>query len=432
MGIRTMALRNLGRQKRRTVLLGAAIAFGLAVVTLVNGLSAGMIRSLEDNLSNLFTGQIFITGTEKTDNGKVVQRIDNDAALLKAVKDLKIPYVYESRTSVVPQAGLISDTSTAYLTLYGVDFGPDSFLSRRLSLLEGTLNLAGTDGIIISEGAAKALDVKLGDRLSVQATTETGQQNVVDFTVRGIYRDIGVASSLAGAYADRKQVNVLLNLAPTDYNQFGLYLGNITQVEFWGQKLYDQLKAQGVPLWPRSSDQSQIDQELRTQKWTGTKFLLQTLDDKLSIVRALFSALDAAAFAVLLILYTVVMVGITNTYRMVVHERTREIGTLRALGMQAKEVRRLFLWEAVFLALGGIIAGFIAGAVLLGLTSLFDLSSWKAFTILLRNNHLHPLVDAGSFFVDLVAVTALTAFAASFPARKAARLLPAAALRQNF
>ena len=123
------------------------------------------------------------------------------------------------------------------------------------------------------------------------------------------------------------------------------------------------------------------------------------------------------------------MVGITHTYRMVVYERTREIGTLRALGMQRPEVRNLFLYEAVFLGLGGIVVGFLAGVAVLTLVSWIDLSAWKDFNILLKDNHLQLQVNLGSFALNLIVIAGLTALAALFPARRAGKLTPAEALR---
>jgi len=123
------------------------------------------------------------------------------------------------------------------------------------------------------------------------------------------------------------------------------------------------------------------------------------------------------------------MVGITNTYRMVVYERTSEIGTLRALGMQRPQVRNLFLLEAVFVALGGVFVGFALGVFVMFGLSFLDLSSWKDFNILLKDNRLQFQVDLKWFVINLLAVTGLTALAAFFPARKAGKLTPAEALR---
>ena len=57
-----MALRNLGRQKKRTFLLAGAIAFGLMIVTLLNGFAGSFIQNVGENFSHLLAGHIFLTG----------------------------------------------------------------------------------------------------------------------------------------------------------------------------------------------------------------------------------------------------------------------------------------------------------------------------------------------------------------------------------
>ena len=97
--------------------------------------------------------------------------------------------------------------------------------------------------------------------------------------------------------------------------------------------------------------------------------------------------------------------------------------------MQRPSVRNLFLLEAIFLGLAGILAGFVLGVIVLIVLSWIDLSAWKDFNILLKDNHLKLTVDFASFAFNLVVVSALTAIAALFPARKAGKLTPAEALR---
>ncbi|HUX52215.1 MAG TPA: hypothetical protein VMW73_15580, partial [Spirochaetia bacterium] len=74
-----MALRNLNRQKKRSFLLGGAIAFGLMIVTIINGFTGSFVQNVDENFSHLFAGHIFITGTEKLANGRRVSIIRDDA-----------------------------------------------------------------------------------------------------------------------------------------------------------------------------------------------------------------------------------------------------------------------------------------------------------------------------------------------------------------
>jgi putative ABC transport system permease protein len=424
-----MALKNLSRQIRRSVLLGGAIAFGILIITVVNGLSGSLITSLEANISNLVPGHIFIRGVEKTDKGRVILTMKDSALFDKTVKDLKVPYKSIAKTTSFQQVSIISDINTQYQGLTGLDLGPNSYIHDRIVVVQGSLdNFNGSDKLLISEGTAAKLQVKLNDRVSIQGETQTGQQNVLDFTIGAIYKDPGIASSLAGAYADIGIVNKLKDMGPGEYTNFGIFLDDVASADEWGAKIYAALAADKLPLFQRGTPQD-LQKVFRDNTWQGTKYTLFTLNDILSFLKGIFGALNGIAFGILLVLFLVIMVGITNTYRMVVYERTREIGTLRALGMQRPQIRNLFLLEAVFLAIAGIFAGFVFGVVILVLLSFIDLSSWKDFNILLKDNKLQLIVDFGSFVFNLVVVSALTAIAALFPARRAGKLTPAEALR---
>jgi putative ABC transport system permease protein len=429
MSVPSMALKNLSRQVRRSVLLGGAIAFGILIITVVNGLSGSLITSLEANISNLVPGHIFVRGVEKTDKGRVILTMKDSELLDKTVKDLKIPYKSIAKTTSFQQVSIISDVNTQYQGLTGLDLGPQSYIHDRIVVVQGSLDgFTGSDKLLISEGTAAKLQVKLNDKVSIQGETQTGQQNVLDFTIGAIYKDPGIASSLAGAYADIGIVNKLKDMAPGEFTNFGIFLEDVSSADLWGAKLYAALQADKLPLFQRGTPQD-MAKVFRDETWKGTKYTLFTLNDILSFLKGIFGALNGIAFGILLVLFLVIMVGITNTYRMVVYERTREIGTLRALGMQRPQIRNLFLLEAVFLAIAGIFAGFVLGVILLVLLSFVDLSSWKDFNILLKDNKLQLIVDFGSFAFNLVVVSALTAIAALFPARRAGKLTPAEALR---
>ncbi|MEI8093504.1 MAG: FtsX-like permease family protein [Spirochaetales bacterium] len=429
MSVASMALKNLSRQKRRSVLLGGAIAFGLLVITVVNGLSASLITSLEANISNLIPGHIILRGAEKTSTGRVILTLKDADVFQAAVDKLQIPYSYVSKTTAVQSVALVSDFSTNYQSLSGVNLGPGSYLHDKLTIVEGQLDdFDSADNIVISESVAKKLNVQLGDRISVQGETVTGQQNVVDFYLRAIYKDPGVAASLAGAYAPLDRVNALRDMKPGEFTTFGIYLKDVSTADALGSALFDELKAKGLAFFARGGLQD-TQKQYRDETWEGVKYSLYTLNDILAFIKGIFQTLNLIAFLILLVLFVVIMVGITNTYRMVVYERTREIGTLRALGMQRPDVRNLFLYEAIFLGLAGILVGFLVGvAILVGL-SWVDLSAWKDFNILLKDNHLQLQVNLGSFALNLLVIVGLTGVAAFFPARRAGNLTPAEALR---
>jgi len=97
--------------------------------------------------------------------------------------------------------------------------------------------------------------------------------------------------------------------------------------------------------------------------------------------------------------------------------------------MQRRQVRNLFLLEALFLALGGAVAGIAVAGVVMGVLSLFDLGTNTPLFMLLRNGHFSFKVPVLRAVQNVAIIAVLTLAAAYLPARSAARLLPAQALR---
>ena len=82
-------------------------------------------------------------------------------------------------------------------------------------------------------------------------------------------------------------------------------------------------------------------------------------------VEAVVTVIDAISLGIFLVLLLIIMVGITNTFRMVLIERVKEIGTMRAFGMQQNTVKAIFLLEALFLGLFGGLAGLVGASLVM-------------------------------------------------------------------
>jgi len=143
------------------------------------------------------------------------------------------------------------------------------------------------------------------------------------------------------------------------------------------------------------------------------------------------TVVSLVSFFILALLLAITMMGILNTFRMILLERITEIGTLRALGMHKGEVRRMFIYEAIFLALFGVAAGLLLaglGGVALGLVN-FGTESDMSF--LLNNGHISFKLDIMSAVSSTILVIIFTTIAAFWPASRAAKLPPAEALRST-
>lgn len=428
-----IALRNLNRQKKRSFLLGGAIAFGILIITLINGFAGSFVNNVSENFAHLFGGQIFIDGFEKSPSGRRISIIHDDQALMNAIKESGIETTYITKGSGF-SGTLMFQTNTAAQAVFGTDWQKANFLQSRLTLVEGSFSgMRNPKGIIISDRIAKKLDVQLGDTILAQLRTATGQLNVGEFQVVAISHDPGLFGSIA-AYANIQYVNTLLNIQPGDYQTLGIFLKQGENMDVAAAKLYRILKEK-VQMFKRESAVAStnpfaaMQRQTQEQNWSGTKYRLYTLNDRLAALKQIVGSLNTAALIILLILLVVIMIGITNTFRMIMYERIREIGTMRALGMQRPAVRNLFLLEALFLSLGGVIAGLAVSAVVMALVHLINWGLNTPLYLLLKDGHMTFDLNPGQLVGNLLIVAVLSLLAAYLPARKAARLNPADALR---
>ena len=182
---------------------------------------------------------------------------------------------------------------------------------------------------------------------------------------------------------------------------------------------------------PMQSRYQKLYKLAKKETWEGTKYRVFTINDLLSQIEDLVKVLNIASVYILAVLFVIIMVGITNTFRMIMYERIKEIGTMRAVGMQRPAVRNLFLLEAGFLAVAGTLAGWALSAIAMAIISIFDFGTSTVFALLLKNGHLSFAVQAPHAIGGFLLVLVLTLLAAALPARKASRLEPAAALRTS-
>jgi len=430
-----MALRNLNRQKKRSFLLGGAIAFGLMIVTIINGFTGSFVQNVDENFSHLFAGHIFITGTEKLANGRRVSIIRDDALLTAAIRSSGIPIEYLTKSSQF-RGTLIFQNNSVSQQVVGTNWSQASYIRDRLVLTSGSFeNMSNPKGIIISQKIAEKLKAQVGDTILAQMQTATGQMNVGEFAVAAISYDPGLFGSIS-AYANREYVNELLNIAPSEYQTLGIFVKDMSRMDSYAATLYKALSTK-VSMFARNESggaQSPFAEMLRQAKdenWTGTRYTLYTLNDLLSQMKQIVSTIDVTGLVILLILFVIIMVGITNTFRMIMYERIREIGTMRALGMQRSRVRNLFLLEALFLSIGGMAAGLIAAGIIMAGLHLINFGLNTPFYLLLKNGHMTFSLSPIQVILKILLIALLTLVAALLPARSAARLTPADALRST-
>ncbi|HTP60206.1 MAG TPA: FtsX-like permease family protein, partial [Spirochaetia bacterium] len=185
-----------------------------------------------------------------------------------------------------------------------------------------------------------------------------------------------------------------------------------------------------LPNSPTSDALTRKNQALDRRPWKGAKVDVQTMFAIASFVVDFQRGLNTVSLVAVLVLFFVILIGVVNTMRMSIRERTREIGTNRAIGMQRGDVRSVFVLEIVFLAVLSCLVGILLAGGLMELLKAptFDLKD-NPFSMFFVQKHLYfvpKITTVVANFITIVLVAFLIAF---FTARRAAKLRVADALR---
>ncbi len=433
-----ISARNVWRQKKRSFLLAGAIAFSMFVITIVNGLTGGVVENIRVNFSHALGGHIFISGSEYRDQG-VVYLIADEQALLDSLAHYETSIESITRRSQA-MPSLIFGSRQALQLVYGVDFSEEEKLLNSLVVTQGSLdNITDEQTIILPRSVAERLGVEAGETILMRLETITGQRNVGEVVVAALIED-QERYGISAAYVNRSYLNSLLGLSPEEYQALNIFLTNMDDADEVGRGFRAAL---GVPEPVRLADVREMDDEEAVRElfgmvrieeiepWEGIKYQVTTINQIMEPVEAAVSVLRTIGLAIFTILLVITAVGITNTFRMILIERTKEIGTMRAFGMQRGMVRNVFLVEALLLSAGGA----LAGLVLYGLTSLIlGQISWDtmpAMQFFLDQGRITFDTTFGEVGLNTCLILAMSLLAAYFPAKAAAKLSPVKAMGSN-
>jgi putative ABC transport system permease protein len=362
-----LARENAMRKPGRTAVTAAALMIGLAVVTFVTVFASGLSKSVDNTIDSNLQGDLTVQNADgfspiSADVARRVAQVPEvDTVSSLAYSDALVRGVAdEQRVSAV-------DPASAARVL-------------RLDFEEGdqrTLTGLGRRETVIDQAWGEKEGVEVGDTIAL--STPSGRQ--ASYRVVGSVKDstdllgsfVITQTALAQDFGERRPSTTFVNFAP-GADEATRQVERLVAAEFPSAEALNQQE-----LKDRQSEQ---------------------LGVLLNLIYALLS------LAVIVSLF-----GIVNTLALSIHERTRELGMMRAIGMSRRQVRQLVRYEAAITALIGAILGSLLGVLFAALIS-------------------RPLADEGfvlSFPVlTLLALLVLAALAgvvaAIGPARRAAKL----------
>ena len=399
-----IAYRDLGRNRRRSILSLVAVALGLALLIIMNGYIAGVIDGALQNDIRLRSGHVQIRASsykEEQTSLKWEDLLDNPAALVARARAL--PEV-KAAAPVLWATGILNTIDDSIgLRIYGVDTASSIYAPIRAAMVAGTfLSADDRSGILMGKRLADNMGIALGQDVNLTIVNADGQPDAANFTVRGlfstgvpsydesaIFMPLSKAQAFTGANGHASAIVLLLKNQDAAANVAAALQGPGVTVLTW-------------------QDMNQV--------------LLQAMQTGM----AFYILMD-------LIVILVVAVVIANTLLMAVFERIREMGILAALGMKGRQIVLMFLLEAATLGLAGIVAGVAlgsAGVIYLATAGIYIGNMGAAAGNVALSTTVYaryvPGVFASLSFWTLVIIL----LASLYPAWFAVRREPAEALRE--
>jgi putative ABC transport system permease protein len=335
--------RNLIKNWRRSLITVLAIAIGFAAVTLFGGFQRYMYNgNREAAIYAGCQGHLMVYKKGFLEKGKIdPARYLLNPAEIKAVQEIcsKDPHVVLASPQLMI-TGLITNgtVSTIFIAQGIAPSAVDLFLTQSKHLKRLGVQFEGrklrddkTSGVALSKDLARLLDLKPGSMAVAMTTTADGQMNALDMEVFTFY-DVPIEE------LKDKIMQVPFKFAQTLYDTDGADRTSILLDDYkYTEPFRDQLR---IAFQQRGLD-------LEVQTW-------QEMSRWYRDVKNMFDVIFLFLFV---IVFVIVVMSVTNTMGMSVIERTREIGTLRALGLKRRGVLALFAMESSLLGVCGVIGG---------------------------------------------------------------------------
>ena len=399
----SVAWRNISRSRARSTLTIAAILFSVSMTLVFGAFMNGLQNALLDDTIDGQTGaiQVHRRGYFRLKDSQPL-KLDLEQSGALESRLLAVPGV----KAVMPRiafSGLVSNGSSA--TLYvgeGVDPARQRIvLPRMLKDVKGR-PLADDrphEGIV-SAALASALAAQAGSSLTLQGTTQQRRENALDF-------DVAATQPLANMFENKRLITVPLSLAQQ-------LLGMQGRATEYVVAVHDRAQIDTVASRLRAA----LGDEYEVHTWLE---LRPSEGEMLGILRAVL-------FFISIVFVALAVFGVVNTQLMSVAERTREIGTMLAVGMRRSQIGRLFMLEATLQAA---LAVTIGGAVAFALVTNVAARGGLHLKLLGADGLLAVVPELTGSLAALALTLCLlgAVFGATYPALRAARLRPVEALR---
>lgn len=401
-----IASRNLLRNRKRSAITILGTAFAIAAYVFLYGFFDGFMEQIVDTSTRYVTGHVQIEREGLRRDLAPELAFGDAGAMLELAQ--RQPGVAAAAPRVQAQALASSATKSIGVMFYGVDPELEKGITiLHRAIVEGTALEPGAErDVVIGRRLAEKLGLRLGEKLVVMVPALGGELGTAAFRIRGIFATESSAFDGAMVFVTLPAAQRMLGLGER-VSSINLRLADRGDTDALATLFSSKLQAAGLVAqpWPR---------------------LLPQAADMLGLV-GVFRSIVVAVF------FVVVALAVMNTVFMAVAERTREFGVMMALGTPPGAIVRMVVYETAALMLLASLAGYAVGAALvgwLGATGLDMSSFYKDYSAIPGLTGItYPRVVLASIAGPGIALFVASVAASLYPALRAARLDPTAAIR---
>ncbi|MBN1300692.1 MAG: ABC transporter permease [Melioribacteraceae bacterium] len=400
-----IAVRNLFRYKRRTILTSTLIAFGVILVIVFGGLAISFKSQMIGIITNTSMGdlQIHKKGyVESIDNLPLNINLTAEelASIETKMKDIPEIAAYSPRIKFGAMISNYAQTSNIRLSAVYPEMESKT-VSDLVTRIKGTMtdpvNFLKPGEILVPENLMKGLSLNVGDEVVLVATNQDGSVNGITLRIAAMIENVLGPSGKDG-YMHINDAAGLLRMEQPAIVEIAVHLKSFEQLD----KVYGQLKKEFS---------------------SSSLFEIHTWE-QLSPFASIARIVDILIFVVKFILISIVLVSILNIMTMSVYERIGEIGTIAAIGTTPRKILSLFIVEGFAMGFLSTVAGVVLSLSTLVIMNMANIN----FTFGQMNLTLNPGIPVGEVFLTTFIVMLVSILASYQPAHKASKMAPVDAL----
>jgi putative ABC transport system permease protein len=333
-----LALRNIFRQRARSAATLAAIAIGVAGLILAGGFVQDIFIQLGEAIIHSQTGHIQITregyreGKSRAPEQYLIEKPED----LKARLQSSSPAINRAMARLGFAGVLNNGRRDLGIIGEGIEPAPEAEIATFMRFVQGrALKDEDEDGIVVGQGVAKSLGLQIGDRVTLLMTLSAGAVNTLDFELVGIFQSFS-------REFDARAVRIPMVAA---------------------KNLMDTPSAHVIVAMLEETESTAATTGLLKRELAGQGYEITAWNELSDFYEKTVDLYDRQFGVLRLIILVMVLLSVVNSVNMTLFERTREFGTMLAVGDRSSTVFRLIMIESVCLGTLGALLGMTIGCL---------------------------------------------------------------------